>query len=381
MEMRRWARTSAVAAIAGLVLAGCGSASTADGTEGAPSVTPDGGGTVQVVASTNVWGDIVAAIGGDRVDVTSIVDDTAADPHSFEVGAQDQLAVSKAQLIVMNGGHYDDYMSDLIAAAASSATVVDAVDASGIEDAGHDHADETVAGSASADDHSEESHADESHADETHADETHADETVAGTGEEIAGEEAAGEEATEEDGHAGHNHGELNEHLWFDLHSVAHVAEAIEHELSELDPAGAETFAANLETFLGGIEGLEAQAAELATTAAGKGVAVTEPLPLYLLEEIGMENRTPAEFSNAIEGDTDVPAAVLAETLALFTDHQVDLLVYNEQTTSPQTEQVKTEAEEAGIPVVGVAETLPEGQTYLTWMATSLDSLAAALSA
>lgn len=360
VEMRRWARTTAVAAVAGLVLAGCGSS----GSDEAASSSTDtaAGGTVQVVASTNVWGDIVAAIGGDRVEVTSIVDDSAADPHSFEVGAQDQLAVSRAQLIVMNGGHYDDYMSDLIAAAASSATVVDAVEASGIESDDHAHADDESA-TTDAD------QAGETHSEESHSEESHAEESAADTG------EAA------EEGHAGHDHGELNEHLWFDLHSVAHVAEAVEQELAALDPASGDTFAANLDTFLGGIEGLEAQAAELSTTASGKGVAVTEPLPLYLLEEIGLENRTPAEFSNAIEGDTDVPAVVLAETLALFTDHQVDLLVYNEQTTSPQTEQVKAAAEAADIPVVGVAETLPEGQTYLTWMAANLDSLSAALSA
>src|SRR3954468_22454305 len=71
---------------------------------------------VRVVASTDVYGDLVATIGGDRVEVTSVIDDPSADPHSYEANVRTQLAVSRADLVVENGGGYDDFMRTLLSA-------------------------------------------------------------------------------------------------------------------------------------------------------------------------------------------------------------------------------------------------------------------------
>ena len=87
-------------------VASCGSAD-----DSGPSSASDG--TVDVVASINVWGDIVSTIGGDQVKVTSLITDPSADPHSYEANARTQLAVSEADLIVENGGGYDDFMDTL----------------------------------------------------------------------------------------------------------------------------------------------------------------------------------------------------------------------------------------------------------------------------
>jgi zinc/manganese transport system substrate-binding protein len=109
-------------------------------------------------------------------------------------------------------------------------------------------------------------------------------------------------------------------------------------------------------------------------------VAITEPVPLYLLEASGLKNATPAEFSEAIEEGGDVSPTVLQETLALFTGKKVQALVYNEQTSGPQTEKLKQAATDNGIPVVPVTETLPAGKDYIGWMAANLDALQNALS-
>ena len=79
----RLASLAALAAASVLVLAGCA------GTDAA--ATDDG--RIVVVASTNVYGQIAEEIGGDLVDVTSIVSSTAQDPHAFEPSAQDQLTL------------------------------------------------------------------------------------------------------------------------------------------------------------------------------------------------------------------------------------------------------------------------------------------------
>ena len=68
---------------------------------------------VDVVASTSVYGDIVSSIGGDKVRVSSIINRTSQDPHSYEATTQDKLAVSKAELVVENGGGYDAFIDTL----------------------------------------------------------------------------------------------------------------------------------------------------------------------------------------------------------------------------------------------------------------------------
>jgi zinc/manganese transport system substrate-binding protein len=89
-----------------LVLAACGGGSK--------------NGALPVVASTNVYGDMVARIGGTHVSVTSILSDPQADPHLFEPGTANGLAVSKARVVVQNGLGYDDFMTKLEHAAPSS---------------------------------------------------------------------------------------------------------------------------------------------------------------------------------------------------------------------------------------------------------------------
>ena len=91
------------------LLAGCGSSSDS-GSDGSASAAPAAASKVAVVASTNVYGDIVARIGGDKVSVTSVISDPDQDPHSYEATAQDRLAVSKAKLVIANGGGYDDFL-------------------------------------------------------------------------------------------------------------------------------------------------------------------------------------------------------------------------------------------------------------------------------
>ena len=106
--------------------------------------------------------------------------------------------------------------------------------------------------------------------------------------------------------------------------------------------------------------------------------AITEPVPLYLLDAVGLVNVTPAAFSEAIEEGSDVAPRDLEAMLDLIGSADVVLLAYNDQTTSPQTEQVRAAAEAAGIPVVSFSETVPDGLTYPSWMSANLDAIAAA---
>ena len=109
-------------------------------------------------------------------------------------------------------------------------------------------------------------------------------------------------------------------------------------------------------------------------------MAITEPVPLYLLEAAGLENKTPAEYTTAIEEDADVPPAVLKAAVDLLGSGEIRFLAYNPQTEGPQTLAVKKAAQAAGVPVLNFSETLPEGQSYLQWMSGNAESISKALS-
>ncbi len=69
---------------------------------------------VNVVAAENFWGDIAKQIGGNLVNVTSIITDPSADPHLYESNADNAAAVSTAQVVIANGLGYDDFMTKLL---------------------------------------------------------------------------------------------------------------------------------------------------------------------------------------------------------------------------------------------------------------------------
>jgi zinc/manganese transport system substrate-binding protein len=281
--------------IAALLLAGC-----------AASPTPDDG-LVHIVASTDVYGDIAAAIGGNRVTVTSIIDDPAQDPHSFEGNARVQLALSRADIVIENGGGYDDFVGTLLAGAGNPDVVVlDAVELS------------------------------------------------QGNG--------------------------ANEHVWYDFGAMGALADALVAALAVADPASRTVFERNGEEFAAELDELQTRVVALREEFEGTAVAITEPVPGYLLDALGLVNVTPVQFTKAIEEGTDVAPTVFAETLALFADHTAQLLVYNEQSTGPETQRVLRAADAAGTPVVPVTETLPAGQDYPSWMSSNIDAIAAALS-
>ena len=320
--MRRPAAQAIVAAFAGLsvLLTACAPTS---GTS--PESSADG--IVDVVASTSVYGDIAGAVGGDKVRVNSIIARTSQDPHSYEATTQDKLAVSKAELVLENGGGYDDFIHKLAEdTGLEPGSVLNAVELSGLVPA------------------------------------------------EPAGESAA----ADADGHARTPAG-FNEHVWYSLPAMARLADAVAARLGELEPSSAETFRSNAAAFKDSLGGLEARLEGIRASAGGASVAVTEPVPMYLLDAAGLVNQTPAEYTAAIEEDTDVPPAALKAATDLMASGSIRLLAYNQQTEGPQTVAVKDAAAAASVPVVNFSETLPDGVSYLQWMTENVDNIGKAL--
>jgi zinc/manganese transport system substrate-binding protein len=99
----------------------------------------EGTGPIKIVASTNVWGDIAHQISGDLATVTALIDNVNQDPHSFEASARDQLAVQEADIVIMNGGGYDDFVKQMVQADDTPAILINAYDASGDDDTRNEH--------------------------------------------------------------------------------------------------------------------------------------------------------------------------------------------------------------------------------------------------
>lgn len=62
---------------------------------------------IEVVASVNQWGSLAEQIGGDYVNVSSILSSTGVDAHGFEPSTSDMASLQKAQVVVSNGAGYD----------------------------------------------------------------------------------------------------------------------------------------------------------------------------------------------------------------------------------------------------------------------------------
>jgi zinc/manganese transport system substrate-binding protein len=300
---------AAALAATGLALSGCA------GAENAAGGSQDrGDGRLGVVASTDVWGSVVSAVGGSAVEVTTIIDDASADPHGYESSPSDAAAVLGADLVVFNGGGYDEFMPQILGSGNGEVPAVEAVAEIG---------------------------------------DAHAEGDAHGAGD--------------------------NEHVWYDLRTVDAVARRVAAELGGLDPARAATFTANAEAFGRQLDSLMAQVSSIRQRHGGTPVAVTEPIAFHLIESAGLADITPPDFVEAVEEETDPPAAAVAETRRLITDRRVAVLVFNPQTRTPVTAQVRTAAEGAGIPVVETTETLPDATGYVDWMSGQIGALEQAL--
>jgi len=266
-------------------------------------------GPLPVVSGENVYGNIAQQIGGPLVSVTSVLSDPNADPHLFEPGTRNGLAVSRARLAIQNGLGYDAFMEKLEEAAPSShRLVVTIADALGVHGA------------------------------------------------------------------------DANPHLWYDVPKLGRVAAAITTGLVKADPSHAAAYRAGRDRFVKSLLPLRQLVAQIDKRFKGAAVAYTEPVPGYLIDAAGLKNRAPQAFTHAVEEGTEPTPQAVAAMDALVTGRKIKVLLYNSQTVTPITERVRTAAIRAGIPVVGVAETLPPHLTFQQWQLAQTRALFRALS-
>jgi zinc/manganese transport system substrate-binding protein len=170
-----------------------------------------------------------------------------------------------------------------------------------------------------------------------------------------------------------------NPHIWYDPQTMPAVAAALAAEFSSRDPAHKADYEARLAAFETSLDPMLRKIAEMKRKHAGDAVTATEPVYGYMIDALGYDMRNQS-FQLAVMNDTEPSASDLAAFQDDLKNRKVKALIYNNQVTDDMTERLKELAQQAGIPIVGVTETLPAGMTYQSWMMDELTRLDKALS-
>jgi zinc/manganese transport system substrate-binding protein len=171
-----------------------------------------------------------------------------------------------------------------------------------------------------------------------------------------------------------------NPHLWYKPATMPKVAAAVATALASIDPAHAAYYKVNAARFTASLAAWNSALTAFRAQYPGAPVATTEPVADYMLDAAGADNMTPWTFQADIMNGVDPAPQDVAAEKALFTGHKVKAFLYNQQVTSPLTQSFIATADAAGIPVVGVYETMPTpGYDYQSWMIAEVSALSKAI--
>jgi len=170
--------------------------------------------------------------------------------------------------------------------------------------------------------------------------------------------------------------GTPNPHLWYSPTTMPKVADTLANDLAAVEPSHAGYFRDNAARFIESLHPWSQAIAHFKAAHPNTEVATTEPVADYMLEAAGTHNLTPfALQADVMNGVDPSPQDVSFET-GLLTRHKVAVLVYNQQVTDALTQSFISAATRAGIPIVGVYETMPvPGYDYQSWMLAEMQAL------
>lgn len=170
-----------------------------------------------------------------------------------------------------------------------------------------------------------------------------------------------------------------NEHVWYNVDNVQAVAIALSRSLQTLIPQSTDVLLRNDRVFQESLKPIREKMAVISSRYAGTPIGLTETIYLYQAVLLGLRVLTPFTFQKAIAEGRVPPTAATVETENQIRQRQIRILIYNDQTISSVTAKAQKEAMAANIPVVGLTETMPPGETYQTWTLRQLDELRSAL--
>jgi len=318
-------------------------------------------GNLQVVVTTTFIGDVVDNIAGDKVDIIELLT-PGQNPHSYQPSPMDMVAVSEADLILVNGFGLEEFLDELLEGTDTSAEVIavsEGIDALVGE---HHHDDE---------DHDE--HDGEDHDD--HDGEDHDDHD---------GEDHDDHDGEDHDDHDGEDHMEgamgLDPHVWFDPNNVQVWAENIANALAEADPVHNEYYQENLQKYqeqlmeLDGwirdqVDLIPADQRELVTDHSSLGYFADE----YGLVQIGA-------VIPALTTEAETSGMELAELIDTIREHQAGAIFIGVDFDPNLAQRVADETDVELVPLYfgSLSDGEPAG-TYLAFMRFNVSSIVEAL--
>ncbi|GAB4123497.1 MAG: metal ABC transporter substrate-binding protein [Roseiflexaceae bacterium] len=286
-----------------------------------------------MVVTFSVLSDFVQQVGGDLVEVTTLVG-PGGDAHTFEPTPEDGKALVNAKIIVENGLEFETWLEDLYTASGSTATRI--VASQGIE---------TLAA-------------------EEHAGEEHADEEAHAEGEE-------------------HGHGEFDPHVWHNVNNAIAMVETIRAGLSAADPANAAIYQANADRYTAELQALNTEIEQQIATlpAERRKLVTTHDTFGYFAKRYGFEVVGTALASISTESG-DPSAAELADLITQIKAIGVPAIFAENVSNSTIMETV---AREAGVKLAptlytdALGEPGSEGENYIAMMRYNVATIVTAL--
>lgn len=315
---------------------------------------------IRVVTTSNIIADWARIVGGDRVEVVSLMP-VDVDPHTFQPGPRDAAQIAEADLVVAVGlGMEGFWLEDLLKNVAGDASIVldvgEAIRPGPIDvvhmdedDAHDDHEDDE----GHEHDEDEDEHADDEENGHDEDDDEHGDDEDNGHDddedehEDDEDHEHDEDEDEHQDDHA-HVHGPHNPHFWFDPIRVMSAVDAIAARLAKLDPASASLFFTNAAAYKEELDELHHWIEhEVAAVTPEQRLLVTSHDSFrYFAERYGFEV---VGVILGVTTDVEASAEHLAELVELMKEQNVPA-VFGETITSERLAQ--TLANETGTKLV-----------------------------
>jgi|SRR5579862_6529586 len=171
-----------------------------------------------------------------------------------------------------------------------------------------------------------------------------------------------------------------NPHLWYSPSYVNQMTSRVAYDLESLDPSDKSYFEAQLKNTQAALAPYQNQIESISQKFKGTKVAATEDIFVYLANAAGLDLISPPAFIEAVAEGNDPPAQSIVTFQTQLQNKEPKVLVYNLQTVTPLTENIKKLAADNGIPVIGITETLtPLGSSFQSWMGKEVSALQNAL--
>lgn len=268
--------------------------------------TPSIAKPIHIIAAENFYGSVAKQIGGNFVQVTSILNQPDQDPHLFNLTPSAAKILEQGDLIIYNGLGYDPWMQNLLSVGSATPRTFICV-----------------------------------------ADLMHRKEGV-------------------------------NPHIWYDPNTMPVYAMALRNYLIKHDPHHQKEYQIHYQQFVAQQQNLRLLIKKIKVQHKGVLVIATEPVFGYMAQALGFHMQG-IPFQLSMMNGVDPSPKQVQDFQRQLQQHQVKLVLYNSQVSSPLVLHLLQQAKLLGIPIVGVMETQPMNTIYYQWMQSQLKRVEQAL--